>query len=122
MRQVGLILLLLVPACGGAVNSGPEKAGPVENVKGTIAPLQTLDLTRQTLVYGVEFAQPLAQVWQALLSARETVGWRSRKPMRAPAWRYTGSKGAIASSPARMPPITWIAEWGPPARARPATG
>lgn len=70
MRSPWLLVFLLV-ACAPPIQSGPEKAGPTQNVKTTIAPGETLDLTRQTLVHSVEFAYPRQRVWQALLAAHE---------------------------------------------------
>ena len=67
-------LVLLLAACSTPIHSGPEKSGPTENVKATIAPGETLDLTRQTLVHSVEFGYPRQQVWEALLVAHENAG------------------------------------------------
>jgi hypothetical protein len=73
--RLSLPLLFLLAACSPR-SSGPEAAGPIENVKAKISPHETLDLTRQTLVHSVEFAYPHNRVWAALLAAHEHDGMK----------------------------------------------
>jgi hypothetical protein len=67
-------LALALASCSGPVDSGPEKPGPSEHVKGTLAPTVTIDLTLQTHVHDVVFAYARKQVWDALLSVHTDSG------------------------------------------------
>lgn len=68
-------LLLSVAACSPTTStSGPEKPGASERVQTTVAPRETMDLTRQGMIHAVEFAYPREKVWNALIEVHDDLG------------------------------------------------
>jgi len=75
MREALLVLCtggLLLGCASSGTSHEPEAATDV--VRTTVAPNETVDLTRQTLLHAQEFAAPRARVWQALLDAEGDFG------------------------------------------------
>jgi hypothetical protein len=66
-----LALASLLAACSA---SGPP-AGPMQTTtRSTVAPKETMDITRETPVRTWQFAAPRTQVWNALLASHDALG------------------------------------------------
>lgn len=64
--------VLLLAACSASLP--PESATTTDNVKATVGPQETIDLTRSAVVHATVFAQPRDSVWNALLAANIALG------------------------------------------------
>jgi hypothetical protein len=70
MRHACLIIVCAT-ACATAPARDPAST---ENIRVSVAPQQTMDITHQQLIKEAVFTQPRAAVWQALLGAHEAFG------------------------------------------------
>jgi hypothetical protein len=72
MRPAALLFLLVFPACA----TSPEPGTPVQTatVSSTVAPQQTMDLTRDVVIRQISIDAPRARVWQALHEVHEAMG------------------------------------------------
>lgn len=94
-------IILCAAACATTSTSEREGAS-TDVVKATIAPQQTIDLTRQTAIHAEEFAATRDQVWDALLAAPRDLGIpvRSADPTAGVVVYYLeGSTARIAGKP-----------------------
>lgn len=67
-----VLLLLCVAGCSSSLP--PNDSSHTTSTKGTLAPRQTIDLTRETVVRQSDFAASRGRVWQALLASHEALG------------------------------------------------
>ncbi|HEX6067023.1 MAG TPA: hypothetical protein VFZ04_22460 [Longimicrobiales bacterium] len=66
-----VLLVLVLAACGGTMAQDPAER---TTTRGTIAPRQTVDLTRDTEIVESLIQATPAQVWQALHEVHEIIG------------------------------------------------
>src|SRR5687767_804507 len=101
-----------------ACASGPSKEpASTENIRVSVAPQQTMDLTHQQLIKEAVFVQSRAAVWQAMLAAHEALGL----PLES-ADEAAGRASFVARDRSRViaakPASTWIDCGQGPAGAR----
>lgn len=66
-------LLFCLSACSSSVP--PQDPASTGVVKGTIAPRETIDLTREVVAKQAAYQAPRARVWQELHAAQEALGF-----------------------------------------------
>lgn len=67
-------LLILICVAGCASTLPPDDVSHTTSTKGTLAPRQTIDLTRETVVRQSRFAAPREEVWNALHATHQALG------------------------------------------------
>ena len=68
----GALVIVFLAGCASASTS--DDTTYKSNMKGTLAPGETLDLTRENLVKHVQFNAPRDRVWMELLAAHHALG------------------------------------------------
>lgn len=69
--RTGLLMLVVCAGCGGAI---PQDPAETTTSRGTVAPRQTVDLTRDTEIIQARFEATREQVWKALHDVHESLG------------------------------------------------